>query len=108
MGHQLHTDVFGDALLDYEAGRHGRMLKIRRDDDHVDLHDPALYFVEAPFEHEVSLLKHTEGRVLDVGCGAGRTLLWLQRRGMRATGIDLSPGAIEVCRRRGCEDVSVV
>jgi SAM-dependent methyltransferase len=103
-----HIDLFGDALVDHQNGRHGRMLTIRRDDDHVDSHDPSLYFAEAPFEHEARLLERAEGRVLDVGCGAGRTLLWLRNQGVAAIGIDLSPGAVAVCQRRGCEDVRLM
>jgi len=37
--------------------------------------------------------------------GAGRTTLWLQRRGIGTTGIDLSPGAVAVAQSRGCRDV---
>ena len=98
-------DLFGDALLDRHAGHLGRMLTIRRDDDHTDTHDPGLYFAETPFAHEVDLLAQARGPVLDVGCGAGRTLLWLQRNGIEATGIDLSPGAVDVSGARGCVDV---
>ena len=47
------------------------------------------------------------GRVLDVGCGGGRIALAVQERGREATGIDVSPGAIEVCRHRGLRSASV-
>ncbi|WP_224824399.1 bifunctional 2-polyprenyl-6-hydroxyphenol methylase/3-demethylubiquinol 3-O-methyltransferase UbiG [Cognatishimia sp. MH4019] len=98
-------DLFGDALRDRQAGHQGKMLTIRRDDGHTDAHDPGLYFTEAPFAHEVDLLAQAQAPVLDVGCGAGRTLLWLERHGIKATGIDLSPGAVDVSRSRGCGDV---
>jgi SAM-dependent methyltransferase len=108
MDDKNHLDIFGDALVDCEGSKLGRVLTIRRDDDHVDSHDPSLYFTEEPFEHEATLLQCAKGRVLDVGCGAGRTLLWLGQRGVMATGIDLSPGGVKVCRKRGCGDVRLL
>ena len=46
-------------------------------------------------------MDYVRGRVLDIGCGAGRVALWLQLRGFDVTGIDVSPTAVEVCQRRG-------
>jgi SAM-dependent methyltransferase len=46
--------------------------------------------------------------VLDVGVGAGRAALELQRRGRSVVGIDISPGAIEVARARGVRDVRLL
>jgi SAM-dependent methyltransferase len=41
-----------------------------------------------------------ERRILDAGCGTGANLLQLARRG-RACGVDLSPEALRLSRRRG-------
>lgn len=38
------------------------------------------------------------GRALDVGCGSGRLLLDLQRRGFDVTGVDYSPAMVEASR----------
>jgi 2-polyprenyl-3-methyl-5-hydroxy-6-metoxy-1,4-benzoquinol methylase len=45
-------------------------------------------------------------RLLDAGCGSGRTLDELARYG-RVSGVDLSPDAVETARRRGHDDVQV-
>ena len=50
-------------------------------------------------------MAHVAGHVLDVGCGAGRHLLWLERRGITATGVDASDQAIKVCQLRECKNV---
>jgi SAM-dependent methyltransferase len=40
------------------------------------------------------------GSILDVGCGTGTNVLWLARQGFRAFGVDVSPTAITIARRR--------
>jgi SAM-dependent methyltransferase len=54
---------------------------------------------------ERQAIRLARGRVLDVGSGAGRVALHLQERGHEVVGIDVSPLAIEVSRRRGVKDV---
>ena len=53
---------------------------------------------------ERQAIRLARGRVLDVGCGAGRVALHLQDRGHEVVGIDLSPLAVGVSRRRGVQD----
>ena len=50
------------------------------------------------------MLRFARGRVLDVGCAAGRVALALQERGREVVAIDESPLAVEVARRRGVRD----
>jgi SAM-dependent methyltransferase len=45
-------------------------------------------------------------RVLDAGCGSGRTMEDLRDYG-QVSGIELDPGAAEVARSRGCGEVDV-
>jgi SAM-dependent methyltransferase len=43
-------------------------------------------------------------RVLDVGCGSGRDLRWLQDQGMQVTGFERSAGLARLARRHaGCD-----
>jgi SAM-dependent methyltransferase len=53
---------------------------------------------------ERKAIRLARGRVLDIGCGAGRHCLYLQEKGLDVTGIDNSPLAIEVCKQRGVKD----
>ena len=46
-------------------------------------------------------------RVLDAGCGSGRTLVELVRYGGEVSGIELDPGAAELARWRGLGEVQV-
>lgn len=42
--------------------------------------------------------------LLDVGCGAGRDLLWFKKRGFKVTGFEKSPGLAGIARQNaGCE-----
>lgn len=99
-------DAFGQALLTYhehggDAGTH----VIEREDGLVDASPADIYF-DAPrrwHEQEQAVLTHAEGRILDVGAGAGRFALELEDRGCQVVALDTSDGAVEVCRRRGLE-----
>ena len=43
---------------------------------------------------------HPPARVLDAGCGNGKSAVWLAERGFSVVGVDLSPTAIAQARRR--------
>lgn len=46
-------------------------------------------------------IKYAQGRILDIGCGAGRHSLYLQKHGFMVTGIDNSPLSIKIAKQRG-------
>lgn len=102
-------DAFGEMLKAANAGR-PVFAAMERDDDLLTPHDPAMYFT-GPSEWgalEVDACARVTGRVLDVGCGAGRHALYLQDQGFAVTGVDVSAGACEVSRARGVRDVRQV
>jgi SAM-dependent methyltransferase len=103
-------DPFGQMLLDclVEGGSDGSTVEvIERDDGFIGAGKAARYFAGPALwpAVETALLERSDGRVLDIGCGAGRHAVELQSRGMDVTGLDTSPGAIEVARRRGLSQV---
>jgi SAM-dependent methyltransferase len=62
---------------------------------------PLSRWLAPPTPAEEDLLRPRRGPVLDVGCGPGRHLLWLQSRGVGALGVELSPAVAALARRRG-------
>jgi SAM-dependent methyltransferase len=101
-------DAFGRLLLDHLEGTPDAHEIVERDDGFIETSTgPQSYF--APVARwpavERRALRSVRGRVLDVGCGAGRVALELQERGHEVVGIDVSPGAVEVARRLGVRDV---
>jgi len=55
-------------------------------------------------ELEETALGLCRGRTLDIGAGAGRHALDLQRRGIEVTAIDVAPEAVDIMRERGVTD----
>jgi SAM-dependent methyltransferase len=78
---------------------------IERDDGYVEVATTPCKTYFSGFEEwsaqERTTIKFARGRVLDVGCGAGRASLYLQKRGLEVWAIDSSPLAIKVCKHRG-------
>jgi SAM-dependent methyltransferase len=103
-------DAYGHEVYDYF--QHGEAVEIvERDDGFVGMSmGPAAYFSQYAdwSPHLQEAMTYAQGRVLDVGCGAGRFALYLQEQGHKVVGIDNSPLAIEVCRQRGAKDARVL
>ena len=86
-------DAFGRQLLDHLAGKAGRMI-LERDDGYAGPALPVEIFVAGHDQwpdEERQVFEFVHGRVLDVGCGAGRHSLEAQRRGLGTVAIDISP-----------------
>ena len=102
-------DAFGRALLD-QLERGDARIVVERDDGYVETETIAWYFGGLRQWHpsERQALRHVRGRVLDIGAGAGRAALELQKRGHEVVAVDISPLAIDVCRKRGVRDARVL
>ena len=103
-------DAFGHGMYDYLNGTAGTEIT-ERDDGLLTLSGgPELYFTPYKKWHPIErkAIRYSRGRVLDIGCGAGRHSLYLQEKGHDVVGIDNSPLAIEVCKKRGLKDARVI
>jgi SAM-dependent methyltransferase len=103
-------DAYGQLILAYLKGKPSYEI-VERDDGSIGPSAGApTYFAEYKNwpEWQKRAIRFAKGRVLDVGAGAGRASLYLQKRGCKVTAIDNSPLAIQVCRRRGVKDARVI
>jgi len=95
---QSDDDAFGRVLYDYSIGEYIHEV-IEREDGFISVSKgPGIYFSEfddwIPAEQEA--MSFAFGRVLDIGCGAGRHALYLQDKGLDVLGLDSSPLALKV------------
>ena len=105
-----HQDAYGQAIYDVYKGKYGYEV-FERDDGYFGVvGGPQTYFQEYKHWplHQKEAVEHANGRVLDIGCGAGRHALYLQSKGMEVVGIDASPLAIKVCKLRGLRHARVL
>lgn len=96
-------DAVGHLDWDYYHKKEAQEV-IERDDGYIDVSEgPESYFAECRNwpACEGRAMRYVRGRILDIGCGAGRAALHLQRKGFDVTGIDNSPLAVRVCKLRG-------
>jgi len=102
-------DLFGIALLDYQSGNYTEdLITSTSISDYDVLPLPYLFrgFNGMP-KIEQKALQLAEGTVLDVGCGAGSHSLYLHDKGLFVKAIDISGGAIDVCKQRGVVNAEV-
>lgn len=105
-----NQDAYGRAVYDYLHKNQGYEIT-ERDDGYFDVSQgPDLYFTEYEkwSEREQKAVKYVRRSVLDIGCGAGRFALHLQKKGFDVTGIDISPLAVKTCKERGLKKVYVM
>jgi len=103
-------DLFGKAILDYQTHTAPEDLITETSISEAD--EMSVAYLFRSFEEmpklEQKALQLTQGKTLDVGCGAGSHALYLQNeRQLDVTAIDISPKAIEACQLRGLKKAKV-
>ena len=95
------VDLYGAELL-RSASQPDSMDALRVVDEHGgELPFALRRYLEAPTAEEHGVLARAIGPVLDIGCGPGRHVIALSRRGVVAVGVDISPLAVRLARKRG-------
>ncbi len=95
------VDLYGAELLRAAAGLHERVSLRVVDGGGEELPLSLRRYVGESAADERCVLERATGPVLDVGCGPGRHVLALTRLGVEAVGVDISPLAVALARRRG-------
>lgn len=103
-------DAFGRMVWDYHRGRYdGSGVYRSYAGESRDGH-PEWYFGERwsdTVERGLARVRKRAGRVLDLGCGAGKHATYLQRQGVAVVGCDPSPWAVRTARARGLDAATV-
>jgi SAM-dependent methyltransferase len=98
----VDIDTYGQLLRALYEGHEAHEI-MERSDGLIYAGHPSDYF-DGPADWpaaEQSALALARGRVLDIGCGAGRIALALQDRGLEVAAIDEAPSAVWVAQARG-------
>jgi ubiquinone/menaquinone biosynthesis C-methylase UbiE len=99
-------DIFGRELLDYYEGNYTRKSFLIRDDGEKSTIPIDVYFKDYSDWDNLNrwLMGFVRGRVLDIGAGAGRHSLYLQKK-HDVLAMDISEGALRVMRKRGVKNL---
>jgi SAM-dependent methyltransferase len=75
----------------------------------ADLYDCVVpYQARQDIDFFVEAARQSGGPVLEVGCGTGRVLIPTAAAGIEIVGLDLSPGMLDICRKRLREEPEAV
>ena len=104
-------DIFGAAIRDFYNKKYSEDIIVQAIDFEDDI-IPIPYLFRSYSEMpaiEQKALDLSYGDVLDIGCGAGSHSLFLQEeKKLDVSAIDISEGAIEVCKKRGIHKADVL
>jgi SAM-dependent methyltransferase len=106
---KVEEDAFGHALWAAHKGEEDVFEILERDDGYIDIMKASEYFSDYSSWSDIEqrAMQFVKGKVLDVGCGAGRHSLYLQERGLDVLGIDISPLAVKICKLRRLKKTKV-
>ena len=100
-------DTYSQALKNYHEGKQPDNYEIVRDDGYSSIVPLSVFFNTSQFSNlELIALDNCSGKILDIGAGAGRHSLELQKRKANVTALDISLNAIDIMMKRGVKKVT--
>jgi SAM-dependent methyltransferase len=100
-------DILGSAIESYFLSKDDTPVRvfINRNEE-PEMH-PSIFFrhYRNMLKYEKIALKESQGKVLDLGCGAGCHALYLQGKGLDVTAVEISKKSAKVAQKRGVEKV---
>lgn len=103
-----YPDVYGEALLDYyNTNQIENDLILHTSQSETEIMPIDLFFrSESEFpDQELIALALCDGKVLDIGAGAGSHALYLQERNMNVSALEVSKNACKIMKLRGVKSV---
>lgn len=99
-------ELYARAMLDHWLGKKA-VVEFERDDGYRSGSKIDSYFAPPSKwpRMEQEAMRLVRGRVLDLGCGPGRHVLYLQKKGVDVVGVDASPTQVALARIRGVQHV---
>ena len=106
----FEKDPLGKALNDYFEGIEDATLTVYSDVDGEETLEASYFFrsIDELPKLEKLALTYCQGKILDIGAGAGCHTLILQSWGLDVTAIDISQGAVELLKKRGVKKAHMV
>jgi len=104
----MNRDVYGEALQDFfAAGEEGSPLLLHSSYGDIEEMPIDIFFREDEdyTELEFIALSLCDGKVLDVGAGAGTHALYLQQKGFEVDALEISTVATNIMRLRGVSHI---
>jgi len=102
-----YPDVYGEALHDYFNNQFTEELILHTNQTETEAMPVDLFFRDTDEfpDQELIALALCDGKVLDIGAGAGSHSLYLQEQGMDVTALEISSKACEIMKTRGVKSV---
>jgi 2-polyprenyl-3-methyl-5-hydroxy-6-metoxy-1,4-benzoquinol methylase len=103
----MNHDILGSAIQSFFTKEDNTPIRVFINKNEEPEMFPNVFFrgYRNMLKYEKIALKESKGRILDLGCGAGCHSLYLQKKGLDVTAVEVSEKSAKVARQRGVTQV---